>query len=160
MYNKESSFFSNYDLFSFNNQSPKNEAEIIENNKSTLDLDPSITENVDLGLVIPTSITEENIISTQESPNIETEIVSPEISDNLQTTQSSIVDIEQKFDQIERIRNGMINPTKNQKTGDNNTIATSNNISNNYNNVTNISADYLRGLRSEYHNVPHWREWG
>ena len=158
MIDQNSSFFSNYDFSSGDLFSSEEKTPINDGFQQNVNLIPSENLNTDLNYIPEASGDEIDIISTQSPPDIKPEIITPNITENLQTTQTSVVDIENKYDQIQRIKNRGVNPNISGSNKDNTTnLTNSTNVVNNYSNVSTISYDYLRTLRTDYEKMPQWR---
>jgi len=76
-------------------------------------------------------------------------------ADAIKYAQRSVSDMEQKMAQIANLSGAA--SVMGKESGGNQVANTNTNVSNHTNNVTQVTSDYLRNIRSDYQRSPQWR---
>lgn len=152
-YFSSSNFTPNYTNKNINQQTPKNiltqenvknfiSENNLTNNKQTVDDIPILTSNK---------------IVASSTQQMNTKDLKPKNIDSIEYTKKSISDLDQKKNQIKMLDDASSNISRAEQARTVNPVTTSNQITNNVSNVSNVLTDYIKNIKADYSRLPQWK---
>lgn len=91
-------------------------------------------------------------------PNYNTEFnLKPKNIDSIEYNKKSLSDLDYKTNQIKTLNDAGSNISRKEQSQTINPVSTSNQITNNVSNVSNVLTDYIKNIKADYSRLPQWK---